>query len=157
MKSQEDYIERSIAMLRRMLAQIIKLRSAGEHEQAMRVLLQAQEKLFGRPLSEVTSLPLDYQLALLAAGLSKEEFRERLVGYALLFREAGLSYWYRDRRDLAAGAFKSALHILLRASLTSSGQDEALVDLIRSTLAATPLEQIDTPIIEMLEAQASAP
>jgi hypothetical protein len=152
MNSQEDYIERTIDMMRQMLARITKLRSAAEHEQAMRVLLQAQEKLFGRSPSEVTSLPLDDQLALLTAGLSREEAREKLVGYALLFREAGLSYWRRDRKDLAAGAFKSALHVLLHASLTSSGPDEALVDLIRSTLAATPLEQIDSPIIEMLEA-----
>jgi hypothetical protein len=155
MKSQEDYIERTIVMMRQMLAQIIKLRAAGEHEQAMRVLLQAQEKLFSRSPSAVTSLALDDQLALLVAGLSRDEAREKFVGYALLFREAGLSYWHRDRQDLAAAAFKSALYVLLRASLASPGRDEALVDLIRSTLAATPLEQIDAPIIEMLESTGS--
>lgn len=139
-------------MLRQMLAQILKLRSAGEHEQAMRVLLQAQERLFGYSPSDIASLPMDDQLALLAAGSSKEDTREKFVGYALLLREAGLSYWCVDRKDLAAGAFKAALHVLLRTSLTSSNLDAPLVDLIRSTLAATPLEVIDAPISAMLEA-----
>lgn len=158
MSSQEDYIERNIAMLRRMLAQIIKLRSAGQSEQAMMLLMQAQERLFGRSPSEVSALPLDSQLALLASGLSREQAQEKFVGYALLLREAGVSLWFRDRKDLAAGAFKTALYVLLHASLTCSSQDEALVDLVRSTLAATPLEQIDAPIVQMLAAlRAGAP
>lgn len=77
------------------------------------------------------------------------------MGYALLLREAGICYSQKDRGDLAGGAFKAALHILLGARIEISGQHEALLNLIRSTLAATPVEQIDAPIAEMLEAIAS--
>jgi hypothetical protein len=152
MAEQEDYILRHIAMLRQLLNQMLKLRSSGQHEQAMALMMQAQEKLFGRPPLEVIVLPLDDQLELLAKGISPEQAREKHVGYALLLREAGLSYAERDRNDLAASAFKAALYILLRVSMKDGRRDEALVDLIRSTLASTPAEQVDAPIREMLSA-----
>jgi hypothetical protein len=152
MKSREDYIERQIAMLRQGLEQILKLRSGGHHEQAMMVLMQAQEKLFGCPPSQFAALAMDDQLKLLAAGVSPEEAREKYVGYALLLREAGISYAQRDRNDLSASAFKAALYVLLHASLKKSGGEEALLDLIRTTLASTPTEAVDAPIREMLEA-----
>lgn len=155
METRDDYFERQIAELRKWLAQIMKLRVDGHREHAMVALIQAQERLFGRPLSEFSSLPLDDQLGLLSVGMSPERARERHVGYALLLREAGICYSQKDRDDLAGGAFKAALHILLGARIEISGQDEALLDLIRSTLAATPVEQIDAPIAEMLEAIAS--
>jgi hypothetical protein len=152
MNSQDDYIERTIAMLRRMLAQLVGMRAAGKHEQAMVILLQAQERLFGRPLSEVAALPLDGQLGILATGFSAAQARERYVCYALLLREAGISYRERDQGDLAGSAFKAALYVLLRAALTDSGEDEPLVELIRSTLASAPVEQVDAPIIRLLAA-----
>lgn len=152
MNSQEDYIERNIGMLRRMLAQLLGLRSAGGHEQAMVILVQAQERLFGCPLSQVARLPLDRQLEFLASGYSPAQARERFVCYALLLREAGISYKERDQGDLAGSAFKAALYVLLQASLTGSSDDEPLIDLIRSTLASTPVEQVDAPILQLLAA-----
>jgi hypothetical protein len=152
MPGQEDYILRHISMLRLLLNRMLKLRSSGQHEQAMVLMMQAQEKLFGRPPSEVIGLPLDDQLQLLATGISPEQARERQVGYALLLREAGLSYAERNKNDLAAGAFKAALYILLRVSMKDGTPDDALVDLIRSTLASTSVEQVDAPIREMLAA-----
>jgi hypothetical protein len=152
METRDDYFERQIAELRKWLAQIMKLRVDGHREQAMVANIQAQERLFGRPLAEFSAVPLDDQLMLLSAGMSPEQARERHVGYALLLREAGICYSQRDRDDLAGGAFKAALHILLGALLQINGGDEALLDLVRSTLAATPVEQIDAPIGEMLEA-----
>ena len=129
----------------------MKLRVDGHSEQAMVALIQAQERLFGRPLAEFSAIPLDDQLMLLSIGLSPEQAREKHIGYALLLREAGISYTQRDRDDLAGSAFKAALYILLGAKSEFSGRDEGLLDLIRSTLAATPVEQIDAPIIAMLE------
>src|ERR1017187_1579923 len=99
MPGQEDYILRHISMLRLLLNRMLKLRSSGQHEQAMVLMMQAQEKLFGRPPSEVIGLPLDDQLQLLATGISPEQARERQVGYALLLREAGLSYAERNKRS----------------------------------------------------------
>lgn len=152
MDTRDDYFERQIAELRKWLAQIMKLRVDGHHEQAMVALIQAQERLFGRPLAEFSAVPLDDQLMLLSAGMSPERARERHVGYALLLREAGISYSQRDRDDLAASAFKAALYILLGAMVENNGRDEALLELIRSTFAATPVEQIDAPVRELLEA-----
>ena len=63
----EDFIVRQIAMLRQLLAHVFRLRTAGEPDQAVTVLMQAQEKLFGRPLSEVLDVSLDEQLDLLAS------------------------------------------------------------------------------------------
>jgi hypothetical protein len=131
---------------------MMKLRSSGQHEQAMALMMQAQEKLFGRPPSEVITLPLDDQLELLAAGMSPEQAREKQVGYALLLREAGLSYAERNRNDLAGSAYKAALHILLTVSMKDCARDEELVDVIRSTLASASVEQVDAPIREMLAA-----
>jgi len=153
MPAQEDYIERHIAILVRLIAQIVTLRLSGKIEEAAAVMMQAQEKLFGCPASDFAVLPLDDQLNLLARGMSPEQAREKMVGYAL--REAGVSYLEQDRKELAAGAFKTALHILLVVSLNYSGRDDALADLIRSTLANAPVEQVDAPIREMLEAMAS--
>jgi hypothetical protein len=133
----------------------MKLRLAGRFEQAAEVMMQAQEKLFGCPASVFAIVPLGDQLNLLARGMSPDQAREKMVGYALLLREAGVSYLERDRKELAAGAFKTALHILLVASLNYSGRDDELVDLIRFILANTPVEQVDAPIREMLEAMAS--
>jgi len=152
MPGQEDYILRQIAMLRLLLARMLRLRSSGRHEEAMALMMQAQETLFGRPLSEIAALPLADQLELLAAGLTPEQAREKQVGYALLLREAGISYAERSRDDLSAGAFKAALHILLNVSIKDGAWDDELVDLIRSTLAATPVEEVDAPIREMLSA-----
>jgi len=146
MPSQEDYILRHIAMLRLLLSRMLKLRSSGRHDEAMALMMQAQETLFGRPLSEVVTLPLEDQLELLAAGVSTEQSREKQVGYALLLREAGISYAERSRDDLSASAFKAALHILLNVSMKDAARDDELVDLIRSTLAATQVEQVDAPI-----------
>lgn len=151
MPASEDYILRNIAMLRLLLSRMTKMRSYGQHEQAMALLMQAQEKLFGRPLSEALGLPLDDQLELLATGVTPEEARERHVGYALLLREAGLSYSERDKNDLAGSAFKAALHILLTVSMKDCARDEGLVDLVRTALASASVEQVDAPIREMLE------
>jgi hypothetical protein len=152
MPGQEDYILRHIAMLRMFLNQMLKLRLSGQHEQAMALMMQAQEKLFGRPPSEVIVLPLDDQLELMATGISSEQAREKHVGYALLLREAGLSYTEQNKNDLAASAYKASLYILLRVSMKDCARDDALVDLIRSALASTWVEQIDAPIREMLAA-----
>jgi hypothetical protein len=155
MPPQEDYIEKHVAILVRLIAQIVTLRKARRYEEASAVMMQAQEKLFGCPASVFAVLPLADQLVLLAKGMSPKEAREKQVCYALLLREAGLSYMERDRKELAAGAFKTALHILLTASLDGSGRDGELIDLIRSMLANTPVDQVDAPLREMLEAMPS--
>jgi hypothetical protein len=151
MAGREDYFLRHVAMLRQFLAQVLKLRTAGQLEQAMTVLMQAQEKLFGLPPSEVSALGLEAQLRVLEAGVSSAEARERQMGYALLLKEAGLCYEVRDRAEIAADAFKTALHIVL--GLAASGvvaPEPELLELSRDLLARVPPERVDEPMKELL-------
>jgi hypothetical protein len=150
MAGREDYILRHIALLRQFLAQMLKLRRAGQPEQAMMVLMQAQEKLFGRAPAEISVLSLAEQLQLLAADVSPEEARERQKGYALLLKEAGLCLTDRDRRDLAESAFKTALHIVLTLVVREETADVESMDLARDLLARIPPEQMDAPMKELL-------
>jgi len=151
MAVQEDYILRLIAMLGEFLRQVTDLRAAGKHEQAMVVLMQAQEKLFGGPFPEIAALSLDEQLQRLSAGFSAKEARERQIGYALLLKEAGICYAYRGNAELAAGAFKMALHIVLGRMAAGEAADADLVKLSGELLASIPPEQIDPPLKELLE------
>lgn len=161
MAGREDYILRHIAMLRQLLAQALKLRTTGQPDAALRVVLQAQEKLFGRPAAEIAGLALHQQLELLAAGVSPDEARERQKGYALLLREAGLCFRARDRPDLATSAFKTALHIALQLLVTSerarSDTDAELLDFSRAVLAEIPPDQVDAPLRELLSAVDARP
>jgi hypothetical protein len=151
MAGREDYFLRHVAMLRQFLAQVLKLRTAGQLEQAMTVLMQAQEKLFGLPPREVSALGLEAQMCLLEAGVPSAEGRERQMGYALLLKEAGLCYEARDRQEVAADAFKTALHIVLRVAASGAGAPaEDLLALSRDLLARVPPEMIDEPMKELL-------
>lgn len=151
MAGREDYFLRHVAMLRQLLAQVLKLRTAGQLEQAMGVLMQAQEKLFGLPPRDVLALDLEAQMRLLEAGVSPAEARERQMGYALLLKEAGLCYEARDREDVAADAYKTALHIVLRLASGDAAAPEAeLLELARDLLARVPPERVDEPMKEML-------
>ena len=137
-------------MLRQFLAQVVKLRSERRTEQAMAVLMQAQEKLFNLSGKEVSEKSLEEQMGLLAAGMSAAEAREKQMGYALLLKEAGLCYADRDRTDIAEGAFKMALHIALRLAAEGAAPEDELLELARDLLARVPLERIDEPTKELL-------
>jgi len=151
MAGREDYFLRQIAMLRQLLAQVVKLRNAGQTEQATVVLMQAQEKLFNLPPTEVSALSLDEQLRLLQSNVSAAEAREKQMGYALLLKEAGLCYSDRDRPDVAEGAFKTALHIVLRLAAAEETAPEAeLLGLSRDLLARVSPELMDEPMKELL-------
>jgi hypothetical protein len=73
------------------------------------------------------------------------------MGYALLLKEAGLCYEVRDRAEIAADAFKTALHIVL--GLAASGvvaPEPELLELSRDLLARVPPERVDEPMKELL-------
>jgi hypothetical protein len=156
MAGNEDYFMRHVELLRQFLAQAIKLRSDGQADKAMMVLMQAQEKLFELPIAEVSGLNLDEQLQRLAKDLPAPQARERQLGYALLLKEAGLCFADRDRPEVAANAFKTALHILLRiASEGETAPDSVTMSMARALLARIPPERIDEPIRELLAAVAA--
>lgn len=131
MPGKEDYFLRHLSVLRQFLAQVAKLRVSGQPEQAMVVLMQAQEKLFCRPPSQVLALGLEDQLRLLATGVSQEDARECQIGYALLLKEAGLCYADRGRPEIAATAFGTALRIVRTLEAGGAAPEPELLDLAR--------------------------
>jgi hypothetical protein len=145
-----DYFLRYIELIRQFLAEATKLRQGGKLDQALRVLLQAQERLFARPATEFVTLPLDEQMRLLAVGESVENARAKRIGYAALLREAAEVYRVRDRDDLAASARQLALHVMLTVAVEDPAVADELIPEIRAVLAQVPAEQLYDPVKELL-------
>ena len=150
MPSQEDYILRHIALLRQFLAQAVGLRSAGRPEQALVVILQAQEKLFARPAAAVAALSIDDQLRLLGQGEPPDLARASQLGYASLLREAGLACLARDHPAQATGAFQLALHVTLTVALEDPAGDGQHLPALAELLSRIPLEELNPVVREML-------
>jgi hypothetical protein len=145
-----DYVLRYLELVRQFLAEVTKLRQSGKLDQALRVLLHAQEKLFARPAGEFVTLALDEQLRLLAAGETPDNARAKQLGYAALLREAGEIYRIRDRDDLALSAHQLALHVMLTVAIEHPAAAPELLPEIRTLLANVPADQLYDPVKELL-------
>ena len=145
-----DYVLRYLELVRQFLAEVTKLRESRKLDQALRVLLHAQEKLFARPAGEFVTLPLDEQLRLLTAGESTDNARAKQLGYAALLREAGEIYRLRDREDLAASANQIALHVMLTVAVEHPAIAAELLPEIRALLARVPADHLHAPVKELL-------
>lgn len=152
MAVRDDYLLRYLVLIGQAIAQALKLREAGQTDHALRVLLQAQEKLFARPLDTFAALTVDEQLALLAAGENAETAREKRVAYAAVLREAGLVYLDRNRPDLAVGAFQLALHVLLTVIVEGPANADENIATARDLLSRIPPEMLHPPVQELLVA-----
>ena len=152
MAVRDDYLLRYLVLIRQAIAQALKLREAGQTDHALRVLLQAQEKLFARPLASFATLTVDEQLALLASGENEETAREKRIAYASLLREAGLNYEARDRADLALSAYQLGLHVLLTVIVETNNNSDETLQLARDLLARIPPEMLHAPVKELLSA-----
>jgi hypothetical protein len=146
----EDYIIRHIQMVGPFIAQIVNARRAGQEDQAIQIAMQAVEKLFGLRMDEISSYSLEAQLDHLAKGLSRNEARGRQFAYALLLKELGLSYRYRDRSDVSVSSFNAALWIALRLLVENESADGAVAELAREMLSCVPPELLDEPLKELL-------
>jgi hypothetical protein len=145
-----DYFLRYIELVRQFLAEATKLRQSGKLDQALRVILHAQEKLFARTAAEFATLSLDEQLRLLAVGETAENARAKQLGYAALLREAGTVYRARDREDLAVSAHQLALHVMLTVAAEQPATAHELLPEIRALLAEVPADQLYEPVKELL-------
>src|SRR5882724_936887 len=111
MPGREDYILSYIAQLRRAIAQMRSLRAAGRYEEALHVVLNTQQRLFGRKTAELAKLDLEEMLRLLRLDETPASGDEKALGYASLLRETGLVYEAMDRRDAAQSCFQLALQV----------------------------------------------
>lgn len=147
----EDYILKIIEQLRIMVAAAVKLRHGDQLDQALLAIVSAQEKLFARPAPEFMALDLDEQLRLLRIDEAPDTAREKCLGYATLLREAGLVYEARDKPELAASAFQSALYIVLTLAVETNraASDETAAN-IADLLDRVPAEQLHPPVKELL-------
>lgn len=150
MPREQDYILRYLALLRQAIAEAFKLRQSGQLEQALLVLVHAEEMLFARPATDFNNLPVDEQLNLLRAGEPADMARAKCLGYAALLREAGLVYEYRDRNDLAVSAYQLALYIALEEATGPGGADAELTETIADLLDRVPADRINDPVRELL-------
>jgi hypothetical protein len=152
MAVRDDYLLRYLVLIRQAIAQALKLREARQTDHALRILLQAQEKLFARPLASFASLTVDEQLALLASGENAETSREKRIAYASLLQEAGHNYEARDRPDLALSAYQLALHVVLTVIVESNPAPDDTLQLARELLARIPPEMLHAPVRDLLTA-----
>ena len=150
MSVRDDYLLRYLVLIRQAIAQALKLRQAGQTDHALRIILNAQEKLFARPVSSFATLSVDEQLTLLAAGENADTVREKHLAYALLLREAGQTYLTRERPDLAVSAFQLALHVLLSTFVAPPAPTDEQRDLMRDLLARIPPDMLHAPVKELL-------
>lgn len=114
----QDYILRLIDELRQFVTAVLHSGGKGGLEEALVAVLQAQEKLFNRPIAEIGLLELEDQLRLLGAGESPTAAREKLRAYAALLREAARVYRARDQEAIAVGAENTAHYIEEKVTAT---------------------------------------
>ena len=151
MPARDDYILRFIELLAKAVAQATKLRQDGKLEQALIVLVAAQERLFARPTPEFAGLPLDEQLRLLTVSEPPASARIKCLGYGSLLREAGLIYQARGRPELATSAFELSLQITLTVAVTANATDAELTASVDELLSRVPVELLHEPTKELLE------
>jgi hypothetical protein len=152
MALRDDYILRYLALVRQAITQAVKLRQAGQPDHALRVLLQAQENLFARPIAAFAGFTVDEQLAFLAAGESAANAREKRLAYAALLREAGFVYLERERHELAESAFQLALHVMLTVIVEQPDAAEQHLPVMRELLGRVRPEALHAPVQELLAA-----
>ena len=150
MSVRDDYLLRFIALLRQALAEIFKFREAGRYEAALHAAFAAQEKLFSRTTAELSKLSLDELLRLLRLDESKAAGREKVLGYASLLTETGLTYEAMERAPLATGCFQLALQVMLSVAVEDGACPEELREKMHVLLAKIPPEELHEPVKEML-------
>ena len=153
MAVRDDYLLRFIALLSQALAEILKFRKLGRYEAALHAAFAAQEKLFNRTTAELSTLNLDELLRLLRLDENPKAAREKILGYASLLKETGLTYEEMGRLPLATSCFQLALQVMLSIALEEKeiGPVE-LHEKMRDLLTKIPPEELHEPVKEMLRA-----
>jgi hypothetical protein len=115
MPQRQDYVMRMIEELNQFLAEVLRFRRAGRFDAALLVLLQAQQRLFARPIDQFMAMSIEEQVRLLALDETAPHAREKCLAYANLLTEAADTYEAKDQAALAHGAHQLALQVILLA------------------------------------------
>jgi hypothetical protein len=150
MSVRDDYLLRLIAQLSQALADILKFRLVGRYEAALHAAFAAQEQLFSRSTAELSKLSLDELLRLLRLDENKATAREKLLGYASLLKETGLTYEAMGRAPLATGCLQLSLQVMLSVAVEDDVCSEELREKMRELLSKIPPEALHEPVKEML-------
>lgn len=97
----QDYLLRLIEELGRFVHEVLHGAEPRRAEAALPALVQAQEKLFARPVAEFVRLTPEAQVDLLADGESPATAREKCLTYAAILDYAAELYEAAGRPALA--------------------------------------------------------
>jgi hypothetical protein len=109
---QRDYILRLIEQLRQFLAEIVRLRETGLHDEALTAVLRAQERLFSLPAARFLTADPRERFMLLTRGETPDNAREKCLADADLLREVACIYAMKSQPALAAGAWRFVYEFL---------------------------------------------
>jgi tetratricopeptide (TPR) repeat protein len=152
MSVRDDYLLRFIALLQLAISDIVKYRKVGRYEAALHAAFAAQEKFFSRTTAELSKLSLDELLRLLRLDENKPAAREKVLGYASLLTESGLTYEAMGRAQLATGCYQLALQALLSVVAEDAVRSEELRERMSELLARIPPDELHEPVKEALRA-----
>lgn len=147
-EQRRDFLLQQIELLRQFAARLVRDRNPAGIDEALRLALSLQERLFPIPASEFLVLEADEQVSRLLANETPATGREKCETYAALLREAAFLYELRGRDDLAAGARQLALHVVLLAAAEPPDETTRhLVLKLTNDLAGEPLH---SPVAALL-------
>ncbi len=114
----EDYIMRQIHLLVQVLLRLVRLRRAGQYEQARAEVDQSLVQLFGVDSEALATLSEEALLDLLTMGESGAIARDRCIVGAALLRETAAAYTAQGQPEQGAEFYLRALYLLLSALLS---------------------------------------
>jgi hypothetical protein len=144
----EDYLLRETARLRALVARALADHREGEVDEALRLALDLQVKLFPMPPEQFLRLEADEQFKQLTRGLAPEDAAEKTQTYAELLVHAATLYEVKGRIDFALGARQLALHLALLGVLELD--DTPAVSTVRLLARALEGEHLHAPVQELL-------
>ena len=145
----QDYVLRLIEELGRLIAEIVNLRQRGSYDTALQMVLQAQQRLFGRPAEAFIGRSIDDQVHLLVVGENPANARAKCVAYATLLTEAAGIYQAREQTALAGAACQWALQVLIAVR---AGPGDAQVSALAARLGALLDRLPEDPLIRETKA-----
>lgn len=152
MAIRQDYFMRLIDQLRELVAEALRFNTAGRLDEAVIAVLQAQQRLFARPLDSFIGLSLDEQMDLLALGETSADTCKKWRTHAIFFEEIAKVYAAKNRPSEARGARQAALHILLTARLRQPAETDALQTDIDRVRPGIDLAELPPSLAELVAA-----